>query len=149
MYVCVCAYVQATFKGDDLGKHLTGVTDLLEKHGIAESGVSLHAERCKQLIAQSQKFVDTEDEKDVATINILQKQQALQAACDSLLSSSSTRRARLEASHSLQQFLSSVQEEEVRPITKACHMTASWDYSQQLQQQPCRACSILLSKHES
>merc|ERR1719422_1729210 len=45
---------------DDFGKHLMGVEDLLQKHSLVEADINVLAERVKQVVQHSQRFLDEE-----------------------------------------------------------------------------------------
>lgn len=43
---------------EDYGKHLMGVDDLLQKHGLLESDIHVLGERVKTVNLQANRFVD-------------------------------------------------------------------------------------------
>jgi len=47
-------------QSEEYGKHLMGVEDLLQKHSIIESDITIVGARVEAINAQAQTFVDTD-----------------------------------------------------------------------------------------
>ena len=57
---------------DDYGKHLIGVEDLLQKHSLVEADINVLGERVKQVVQQTQRFLEEETQvSSVRKINDL------------------------------------------------------------------------------
>ncbi|XP_066147280.1 spectrin beta chain isoform X2 [Euwallacea fornicatus] len=92
---------------DDLGKHLMGVEDLLQKHNLLEADINILGERVKAVASQSQKFVDVEGDEGYKPCDpqlVLERVQQLQEAYAQLVRLAVERRSRLEESRKLWQF---------------------------------------------
>ena len=50
--------MQSRLLSEDYGKHLMGVDDLLQKHGLLESDIHVLGERVKTVNLQANKFVE-------------------------------------------------------------------------------------------
>ncbi|KAH3857025.1 hypothetical protein DPMN_099622 [Dreissena polymorpha] len=50
--------IQSRLMSEDYGKHLMGVDDLLQKHGLLESDIHVLGERVKTVNIQANKFVE-------------------------------------------------------------------------------------------
>jgi hypothetical protein len=55
--VATCAW-QGRLLTQDLGKHLTGVEDLLQLHGLVEADIAVQAERVRAVSASALRFCD-------------------------------------------------------------------------------------------
>ena len=51
-------WLQSRLMSEDYGKHLMGVDDLLQKHGLLESDIHVLGERVKTVNLQALKFVE-------------------------------------------------------------------------------------------
>jgi len=51
---------QVNLQSEEYGKHLMGVEDLLQKHSIIESDITIVGTRVAAVNAQAQTFVDTD-----------------------------------------------------------------------------------------
>lgn len=54
----ILLYFQSRLLSEDYGKHLMGVDDLLQKHGLLESDIHVLGERVKTVNLQATKFVE-------------------------------------------------------------------------------------------
>uniref|UniRef100_A0A668SML8 Spectrin beta chain n=1 Tax=Oreochromis aureus TaxID=47969 RepID=A0A668SML8_OREAU len=97
----------------DYGKHLLGVEDLLQKHALVESDISIQADRVRNVNSNAQKFAsDTEDYKPCDPQIIKDRVAHLEFCYQELNQLAAERRARLEESRRLWKFFWEMAEEE-------------------------------------
>ncbi|XP_049846907.1 spectrin beta chain, non-erythrocytic 1 isoform X2 [Schistocerca gregaria] len=105
--------LQMTFQSVDVGPHLIGVEDLLQKHSLAELQVTSLGETQRRLGRQGQAFLSHRE----APL-LRERLKSLDSAYLSLVQSSENRRARLEEARNFFQFLQDHEEEESWLIEK-------------------------------
>ena len=131
---------------DDYGKHLLGVEDLLQKHSLVEADINVLGERVKQVVQQSQRFLEEEAEDGYKPCDpsiIVERVTALEDAYGELVSLAVERRSRLEESRQLWQFYWDMAEEE-NWIKEMGHVLSQADIGHDL-----TTIHLLLSKHKS
>merc|ERR1719328_420670 len=131
---------------DDYGKHLLGVEDLLQKHSLVEADINVLGERVKQVVQQSQRFLEEEAEDGYKPCDpsiIVERVTALEDAYGELVSLSVERRSRLEESRQLWQFYWDMAEEE-NWVKEMGHVLSQGDIGHDL-----TTIHLLLSKHKS
>jgi spectrin beta len=103
------AQMKVVLQSEDFGKHLAGVQDLLQKHGLVEADITALAERVKSINGQAQKFVQ-QGHPDSARIKV--RQSELDSACGDLQKLAAARHNRLKESLKLQEFYRKAEEED-------------------------------------
>lgn len=53
---------QSQLERDDLGQHLLGVEDILQKHSLLQQDIVVHGERVKEIDEQSKEFLTPTEE---------------------------------------------------------------------------------------
>jgi spectrin beta len=110
-------FFKVNLQSEDYGKHLIGVEDLLQKHSILESDITIVGARVLTINEQAQTFVDT-DFPDVGGYKpctpqlVSDRMLHLTAAYEELLQLANERRARLEESRKMWQFYWDMADEE-------------------------------------
>ena len=56
------SFVQGQLERDDLGQHLMGVEDLLQKQSLLQQDIAIHGERVREIDEQSQEFLNPSEE---------------------------------------------------------------------------------------
>jgi spectrin beta len=104
-----------TLRSEDIGKHLAGVEDLLQKHDLTEADINVVAERVKAVNQAAQYFVDTDfpqasGDPEHMTYRpcdpavIMDRQRQLNDALEQLRTLAAQRRRRLDDSRLMWQF---------------------------------------------
>ncbi|XP_071744788.1 spectrin beta chain isoform X3 [Lepeophtheirus salmonis] len=131
---------------DDYGRHLIGVEDLLQKHSLVEADINVLGERVKQVVQQTQGFVEEETPDGYKPCDpsiIIERVQALEDAYSELVRIAVERRSRLEESKLLWQFYWDMAEEE-NWIKEMENILSQGDIGHDL-----TTINLLLSKHKS
>merc|ERR1712045_723081 len=131
---------------DDYGKHLLGVEDLLQKHSLVEADINVLGERVKQVVQQSQRFLEEEAEDGYKPCDpsiIVERVSGLENAYGELVALAVERRSRLEESRQLWQFYWDMAEEQ-NWIKEMGHVVSQADIGHDL-----TTIHLLLSKHKS
>eukprot|EP00095_Tigriopus_kingsejongensis_P000631 maker-scaffold275_size226830-snap-gene-1.25 protein:Tk00631 transcript:maker-scaffold275_size226830-snap-gene-1.25-mRNA-1 annotation:"spectrin beta chain" len=131
---------------DDYGKHLLGVEDLLQKHSLVEADINVLGERVKQVVQNSQKFLEDEAPDGYKPCDpsiIVERVQTLEDAYAELVRLAVERRSRLEESRQMWQFYWDMAEEE-NWIKEMEQILSQGDIGHDL-----TTIHLLLSKHKS
>ncbi|NXL68936.1 SPTB2 protein, partial [Chordeiles acutipennis] len=105
---------QGRLQSQELGKHLHGVADLLQLHGLVEADVAAQAERVRLLGAAAQRFTRPgEGYQPCDPAAVQQRVATLESRYQELVELAKQRRAGLEESRRLWKFLWDAGEEEV------------------------------------
>uniref|UniRef100_A0A8D8QLB4 Spectrin beta chain, non-erythrocytic 5 n=1 Tax=Cacopsylla melanoneura TaxID=428564 RepID=A0A8D8QLB4_9HEMI len=102
--------LESNFKSEDVGPHLLGVEDLLQKHALMEGQMTIAmGETVRRVSRQAQLYISA-GHREAATLqtNI----DKLNTAYKRLIETSKERRARLEDARNLYQFLQDYEDEE-------------------------------------
>lgn len=131
---------------DNYGKHLLSVEDLLQKHSLVEADINVLGERVKQVVQNSQRFLeeDTADGyKPCDPSIIVERVQTLEDAYAELVRLAVERRSRLEEFRQLWQFYWDMAEEE-NWIKEMEQIVSQGDIGHDL-----TTINLLLSKHKA
>ncbi|KAG0433098.1 hypothetical protein HPB47_020249 [Ixodes persulcatus] len=129
LYIVDCMEeLKGRLASPDLGKHLMGVEDLLQKHSLLEADVNVLGERVKAVVGHAQGFLGEEphatgavgpdgrplpaDQRSVDPRLVAERTQQLEGAYSELVRLALERRKRLEDSRRLWQFYWDMAEEE-------------------------------------
>ncbi|XP_066903176.1 spectrin beta chain, erythrocytic isoform X2 [Halyomorpha halys] len=108
--------LEANFQSEDVGPHLLGVEDLLQKHSLIEMQITVAmGETVRKLTRQCQQYISAGHKESVllqASIDRLNK------AYSNLLEKSKVRRERLEEARNFYQFVQDHEDEEAWLIEK-------------------------------
>ncbi|XP_048125013.1 spectrin family protein isoform X3 [Alosa alosa] len=138
------ADMKGRLQSQDSGKHLHDVEDLLQKHNLVEADISAQAERIKAVQANAQRFTsDGQIYKPCDPALVSEKEVQLGQAYEELGLLAGSRRARLEESRRLWQFLWELGEEAAW-IREQEQILAGGDCGRDLS-----SALHLLSKHEA
>ncbi|KJH51468.1 spectrin repeat-containing domain protein [Dictyocaulus viviparus] len=101
--------IKARLLSDDLGAHLMGVEDLLQKHALLESDINIIGERVRNAVAQAQRFRDPEGPDGsgylpVEPAVVDERSAILEQRYHELLDLAADRKRRLENNRKLCQF---------------------------------------------
>ncbi|XP_030637999.1 spectrin family protein isoform X2 [Chanos chanos] len=136
--------MKGRLQSQDSGKHLHDVEDLLQTHTLVESDISAQAERIKAVQAAAQRFTsDEQSYKPCEPALVSEKVSLLGQAYEELGRLAGERRARLEDSRRLWQFLWELGEEAAW-IREQEQILAGADCGRDLS-----SALHLLSKHEA
>nr|XP_005903638.1 PREDICTED: spectrin beta chain, non-erythrocytic 2 [Bos mutus] len=117
--------MKGRLQSQDLGKHLTGVEDLLQLHELVEADIAVQAERVRAVSASALRFCDPGKEyKPCDPQLVSERVAALEKSYESLCELAAARRARLEESRRLWRFLWEVGEAEAW-VREQQHLLAS------------------------
>ncbi|XP_056332566.1 spectrin beta chain, erythrocytic isoform X2 [Danio aesculapii] len=125
----------------DFGKHLLEVEDLLQKHSLVEADIAVQAERVKSANAAALKFANGDSYKPCDPQVIRDRVQHLDLCYQELCALAAQRKARLEQSRRLWNFLWEIAELESW-IREREQIFSSLDYGKDL-----TSVLILQSKH--
>eukprot|EP00096_Caligus_rogercresseyi_P005117 TRINITY_DN1_c1_g1_i5.p1 TRINITY_DN1_c1_g1~~TRINITY_DN1_c1_g1_i5.p1 ORF type:complete len:2388 (+),score=778.70 TRINITY_DN1_c1_g1_i5:189-7352(+) len=131
---------------DDYGRHLIGVEDLLQKHSLVEADINVLGERVKQVVQQTQRFLEEETADGYKPCDpsiIIERVQTLEDAYSELVRLAVERRSRLEESKLLWQFYWDMAEEE-NWIKEMENILSQGDIGHDL-----TTINLLLSKHKA
>lgn len=103
-----CAEIDTALRVADLGRDLSGATGLLKKHQLLEAEIAGHRERIDAVSTQARSLVAA---GNFRSTEVREAEQALSARYAGFAAPTAARRAQLEASVRLQQYLRSVDEE--------------------------------------
>ncbi|EEC14090.1 spectrin beta chain, putative [Ixodes scapularis] len=117
LYIVDCMEeLKGRLASPDLGKHLMGVEDLLQKHSLLEADVNVLGERVKAVVGHAQGFLGEEPQatgaRSVDPRLVAERTQQLEGAYSELVRLALERRKRLEDSRRLWQFYWDMAEEE-------------------------------------
>jgi len=140
--------IKARLLSPDFGKHLMGVDDLLQKHGLLESDIRVIGDRVKAINAQASKFVDCDfpevpGYKPVEPEVVKDRMRNLEAAYAELRKLSNQRRSKLDESRQMWQFFWDMAEEEAWMKEKE-QLMSSPDLGRDL-----TSVLLLLQKHQA
>ncbi|KAH1026817.1 hypothetical protein HUJ05_000434 [Dendroctonus ponderosae] len=130
---------------EELGKHLMGVEDLLQKHNLLEADINILGDRVKAVASQSQRFVDVEGDEGYKPCDpqlVLERVQQLEEAYAQLVRLAVERRSRLEESRKLWQFYWDMADED-NWIKEKEQIVSTSDIGHDL-----TTVNLLLSKHK-
>ncbi|XP_011150755.1 spectrin alpha chain isoform X3 [Harpegnathos saltator] len=102
--------LQLNFQSTDVGPHLLGVEDLLQKHSLQELQVTALGESQRRLGRQATQHLAQPQSKEAPMLQ--QKLELLNSAYDELLENSKERKARLEDARNFFHFLQDHEDEE-------------------------------------
>uniref|UniRef100_A0A672T034 Spectrin beta chain n=1 Tax=Sinocyclocheilus grahami TaxID=75366 RepID=A0A672T034_SINGR len=125
----------------DFGKHLLEVEDLLQKHLLLEADIAVQAERVRSANAAAHKFANGDSYKPCDPQVIRDRVQHLDLCYQELCALAAQRKARLEQSRRLWNFLWEIAELESW-IREKEHIFSSLDYGKDL-----TSVLVLQSKH--
>uniref|UniRef100_A0A673I3I1 Spectrin beta chain n=1 Tax=Sinocyclocheilus rhinocerous TaxID=307959 RepID=A0A673I3I1_9TELE len=125
----------------DFGKHLLEVEDLLQKHLLLEADIAVQAERVRSANAAALKFANGDSYKPCDPQVIRDRVQHLDLCYQELVALAAQRKARLEQSRRLWNFLWEIAELESW-IREKEHIFSSLDYGKDL-----TSVLVLQSKH--
>uniref|UniRef100_A0A8C2CSZ9 Spectrin beta chain n=1 Tax=Cyprinus carpio TaxID=7962 RepID=A0A8C2CSZ9_CYPCA len=125
----------------DFGKHLLEVEDLLQKHSLLEADIAVQAERVRSANAAALKFANGDSYKPCDPQVIRDRVQHLDLCYQELCALAAQRKARLEQSRRLWNFLWEIAELEGW-IREKEHIFSSLDYGKDL-----TSVLVLQSKH--
>ncbi|XP_059376697.1 spectrin beta chain, erythrocytic-like [Carassius carassius] len=125
----------------DFGKHLLEVEDLLQKHSLLEADIAVQAERVRSANAAALKFANGDSYKPCDPQVIRDRVQHLDLCYHELCALAAQRKARLEQSRRLWNFLWEIAELESW-IREKEHIFSSLDYGKDL-----TSVLVLQSKH--
>ncbi|XP_043118343.1 spectrin beta chain, erythrocytic isoform X1 [Puntigrus tetrazona] len=125
----------------DFGKHLLEVEDLLQKHSLLEADIAVQAERVRSANAAALKFANGDSYKPCDPQVIRDRVQHLDLCYQELCALATQRKARLEQSRRLWNFLWEIAELESW-IREKEHIFSSLDYGKDL-----TSVLVLQSKH--
>uniref|UniRef100_A0A8C1G5F5 Spectrin beta chain n=1 Tax=Cyprinus carpio TaxID=7962 RepID=A0A8C1G5F5_CYPCA len=125
----------------DFGKHLLEVEDLLQKHSLLEADIAVQAERVQSANAAALKFANGDSYKPCDPQVIRDRVQHLDLCYQELCALAAQRKARLEQSRRLWNFLWEIAELESW-IREKEHIFSSLDYGKDL-----ISVLVLQSKH--
>ncbi|XP_026666604.1 spectrin beta chain, non-erythrocytic 5 isoform X2 [Ceratina calcarata] len=108
--------LQLNFQSTDVGPHLLGVEDLLQKHSLQELQVTALGETQRRLGRQAAQHLAQPQSKEVPLLQ--QKLEMLNQAYDELVENSKERKARLEDARNFFHFLQDHEDEESWLIEK-------------------------------
>ncbi|OAD53242.1 Spectrin beta chain, brain 4 [Eufriesea mexicana] len=108
--------LQLNFQSTDVGPHLLGVEDLLQKHSLQELQVTALGETQRRLGRQAAQHLAQPQSKEVSLLQ--QKLEMLNRAYDDLVEYSKERKARLEDARNFFHFLQDHEDEESWLIEK-------------------------------
>ncbi|KAK2588759.1 hypothetical protein KPH14_001641 [Odynerus spinipes] len=108
--------LQINFQSTDVGPHLLGVEDLLQKHSLQELQVTALGESQRRLGRQASQHLAQPQSKEVPLLQ--QKLDLLNSAYDELIEYSKERKARLEDARNFFHFLQDHEDEESWLIEK-------------------------------
>nr|CAB3266546.1 spectrin beta chain, non-erythrocytic 1-like [Phallusia mammillata] len=125
--------VQDQLLKEEVGQHLMGVEDMLQKHSLIEQDISVHADRVKSIESQSKEFMQPiEDDYIACDPPIVQDRvDRVRNAYDSLCRMAAERRAKLDESRRMHLFFASMAEELAWVKEKEQLMTSD-DYGRDL-----------------
>ncbi|XP_050965123.1 spectrin family protein isoform X1 [Labeo rohita] len=136
--------MKSRLQSQDSGKHLHDVEDLLQKHTLVEADISAQAERVKAVQAAAKRFTsDEQNYKPCDPTLVEEKVDLLGRAYGELGQLAADRRARLDDSRRLWQFLWELGEEAAW-IREQEQILSGGDYGKDLS-----SALHLLSKHEA
>ncbi|KAI7804284.1 spectrin beta chain, erythrocytic [Triplophysa rosa] len=115
----------------DFGKHLLEVEDLLQKHSLVEADIAVQAERVRSANAAALKFANGDSYKPCDPQVIRDRVQHLDLCYQELCALAAQRKARLEQSRRLWNFLWEIAELESW-IREKDHIFSSLDYGKDL-----------------
>uniref|UniRef100_A0A2K5W2X7 Spectrin beta chain n=1 Tax=Macaca fascicularis TaxID=9541 RepID=A0A2K5W2X7_MACFA len=119
-------------RSQDLGKHLTGVEDLLQLHELVEADIAVQAERVRAVSASALRFCNPGKEYRPCDPQLVSERVAkLEQSYEALCELAAARRARLEESRRLWRFLWEVGEAEAW-VREQQHLLASADTGRDL-----------------
>ncbi|XP_045871573.1 spectrin beta chain, non-erythrocytic 2 isoform X1 [Meles meles] len=124
--------MKGRLQAHDLGKHLAGVEDLLQRHELVEADIAVQAERVRAVSASALRFCDPGKEYKPCDPQLVSERVAsLEQSYESLCELAATRRARLEESRRLWRFLWEAGEAEAW-VREQQHLLASADTGRDL-----------------
>uniref|UniRef100_A0A671MT05 Spectrin beta chain n=1 Tax=Sinocyclocheilus anshuiensis TaxID=1608454 RepID=A0A671MT05_9TELE len=136
--------MKSRLQSQDSGKHLHDVEDLLQKHTLVEADISAQAERVKAVQAAAKRFTSNEQSYKPCDPSLVEeKVDLLGRAYGELGQLAADRRARLDDSRKLWQFLWELGEEAAW-IREQEQILSGGDYGKDLS-----SALHLLSKHEA
>uniref|UniRef100_A0A2K5MSC6 Spectrin beta chain n=1 Tax=Cercocebus atys TaxID=9531 RepID=A0A2K5MSC6_CERAT len=124
--------MKGRLQSQDLGKHLTGVEDLLQLHELVEADIAVQAERVRAVSASALRFCNPGKEYRPCDPQLVSERVAkLEQSYEALCELAAARRARLEESRRLWRFLWEVGEAEAW-VREQQHLLASADTGRDL-----------------
>uniref|UniRef100_F6Q5V5 Spectrin beta chain n=1 Tax=Ciona intestinalis TaxID=7719 RepID=F6Q5V5_CIOIN len=97
---------------EDLGQHLMGVEDILQKHMLLEQDITVHGDRVKAIENQSQEFLQPTDEYSACEPSAVEdKVTGVRTAYDELCKQAADRGAKLDESRRMHHFFATMAEE--------------------------------------
>uniref|UniRef100_H2ZPE1 Spectrin beta chain n=1 Tax=Ciona savignyi TaxID=51511 RepID=H2ZPE1_CIOSA len=97
---------------EDLGQHLMGVEDILQKHMLLEQDITVHGDRVKAIESQSQEFLQpTNDYSACEPSAVEDKVVGVRTTYDQLCKQAADRRAKLDESRRMHLFFATMAEE--------------------------------------
>ncbi|XP_064484271.1 spectrin beta chain-like isoform X3 [Ornithodoros turicata] len=112
LYILDCMEgVKGSLSSADLGKHLMGVEDLLQKHSLIEADINVLGERVRTVVNHAQEFMK-EQQPTGDTKLVKERTKQLEDAYSELVRLALERRKKLEDSRRLWQFYWDMAEEE-------------------------------------
>ncbi|XP_028917531.1 spectrin beta chain, non-erythrocytic 2 isoform X2 [Ornithorhynchus anatinus] len=134
--------MKVRLQSQDLGKHLAGVEDLLQLHGLVEADIAVQAERVRAVSASALRFTAPgTGYKPCDPQLVSERVSALERGYEALCELAAARRSRLEESRRLWRFLWEVGEAEAW-VREQQHLLASAEPGRDL-----TGVLRLLSKH--
>lgn len=100
------ADLKSKMVSDDYGKHLMGVEDLLQKHGLTERDINTLGDRVNAVVRESEKFIsdDIDAYKPCEPSKIRAQNNQLEKDYSELVRQANNRRSKLEDSRKFWQF---------------------------------------------
>uniref|UniRef100_A0A2K6MB38 Spectrin beta chain n=1 Tax=Rhinopithecus bieti TaxID=61621 RepID=A0A2K6MB38_RHIBE len=124
--------MKGRLQSQDLGKHLTGVEDLLQLHELVEADIAVQAERVRAVSASALRFCNPGKEYRPCDPQLVSERVAkLEQSYEALCELAAARRSRLEESRRLWRFLWEVGEAEAW-VREQQHLLASADTGRDL-----------------
>ena len=69
-HIVTVILLQCRLRSDDYGKHLMGVQDLIQKHTLLESDISVIGDRVNSINSNAQKFVEQKFDDPIKGLNL-------------------------------------------------------------------------------
>lgn len=106
--------IRSKLVSDDYGKHLMGVEDLLQKHGLIESDINMLGDRIRSVVTSAENFINDERDayKPCEPYKVTSRNNHLNKEYSELVKQAAGRKKRLEDSRQYWQFNWNADQEE-------------------------------------